>query len=126
MESSSRQNTGIRWEWSKKAGLQKIRKTGIEKNGKWLRKQNVEVLNEPVRNPDEIAKILFRGKVGSEVLNSLESIIDGIKKAYTPKEQEERFKRMAWSFSTRGLVDNLPPEIVPYLDDRSGHRIFGE
>ena len=114
MDSHDRPVTSERWSWGKKEGLQKVRKTGIKKGDKWLKKQNIEVISTPTKNPDEIAKILFRGKAGAEALNSLESIIDGIKKAYSPKEQAAIFERMAWSLGTRDLANNLPPELAAY------------
>ena len=114
MDSHDRPVATERWSWGKKDGLQKVRKTGIQKGDKWLKKQNVEVINKPTRNPDEIARILFKGKAGPEALNSLESIIDGVKKAYSPDEQAAIFERMAWSLNTRDLDDNLPPDLAPY------------
>lgn len=114
MDSHDRPVATERWSWSKKDGLQKIRKTGIQKGDKWLKKQNIEVINEPTRNPDEIARILFKGKAGPEALNSLESIIDAVQKAYSPDEQAAIFERMAWSLNTRDLDAKLPPELEPY------------
>lgn len=116
MDDQERPVTLERWRWSKVGGLQKVRKTGIKnkKTGKWLKKQNVEVLTDPVRDPDEIARILFKGKAGAEALNSLESIIEAVKKAYTKKAAEAFFERIAWSLGTAGLTTGLPPEIEKY------------
>ena len=103
-----------RWSWGKKDGLQKILKSSIKKGDKWLKKQDVKVISNPTRDPNEIAKILFKGKVGAEGLNSLETIIDSVKKAYSPGEQHPIFKRMAWSLNTRDMDAKLPPELEPY------------
>jgi len=116
LDSFDRPVSTERWSWGKKDGLQKIRRYSVEKDGKWLKGQKSEALNKPTRNPDEIAKILFKGKAGADALNSLESIIDAVKKAYSPEEQETIFGRMAWSLGTRDMDANLPPELEPYKD----------
>lgn len=116
MDDQDRPVTLVRWRWGKAGGLQKVRKTGVKnkKTGKWLKKQNVEAITDPVKDPNEIAKILFKGKAGAEALNSLESIIDAVKKAYPKKAAEAIFERIAWSLGTAGLTDELPPEIEKY------------
>jgi len=116
MDDHDRPISLVRWRWSKVGGLQKVRKTSIknEKTGKWLKKQNVEELTDPVRDPNEIARILFKGKAGTEALNSLESIIEAVKKAYPKKAAEAIFEKMASSFGTVGFTEGLPPEIEKY------------
>ena len=116
MDDHERPVSEERWRWSKVGGLQRVRKTGIknEKTGKWLKKQNIEELTDPVRDPDEIARILFKGKAGAEALNSLESIIEATKKVYSKKAAEAIFERIAWSLGTAGFTSGLPPEIEKY------------
>lgn len=114
MDSHDRPVTTERWSWGKKEGLQKVRKTGIQKGDKWLKKQDIEVISTPTKDPDEIAKIFFKGKAGSDALNSLESIIAAVQSAYSPDEQAAIFERMAWSLNTRGFDVKLPPELEPY------------
>ncbi len=108
----------VRWAWGPKGGLQKVRKTSIrnEKTGKWLKKQNTELLTEPIKTPDKIVEILFKGKVGSEALNSMESIIDAVKKTFSNKEMQSIFKKMADSLESRKLDKvGLPAEIQKYI-----------
>jgi len=114
MDSHDRPVAAERWSWGKKEGLQKVRKTGIKKGDKWLKKQDIEVISTPTKNPNEIAKILFKGKAGAEALNSLESIIAAVQVAYSPDEAAAIFERMAWSLNTRDLDAKLPPELEPY------------
>ena len=44
MDSHDRPVAAERWSWGKKEGLQKVRKTGIKKGDKWLKKQDIEVI----------------------------------------------------------------------------------
>lgn len=108
-----------RWSWGQKYGLQKIRKVGIKnsRTGEWIKRKDVVRLSDPVKDPDEIAKILFRGKAGAEALNSIESVIDAVKIAYNKKEAEEIFKAMTRSMDERGLIagESTPPELEKYL-----------
>lgn len=108
----------VRYAWGPKGGLQKVRKTSVrnEKTGAWLKKQNTELLTEPVKDPNKIAEILFKGKVGAEALNSIESIIDAVKKTFSGKEIQSIFKAMANSLESRGLTNSgLPSEIQRYV-----------
>lgn len=109
----------IRYAWGPKGGLQKVKKTSIrnKKTGKWLKKQNTELLTDPVKDPNKIVQILFKGKAGAEALNSMESIIDAAKKTFSGKEIQSIFKAMADSLESRGLLDDtkLPSEIQQYI-----------
>ena len=102
--------------WSRLAGLQKVKRSSIknEKTGKWLKKQNTEVLSEPTRDPEEIARVLFKGKAGADALNSLESVIAAVQKAYSPKETAEVFQRITQNLQSRDQAENLPPELEQY------------
>lgn len=105
-----------RWQWSVKHGLIKVRKESRtnENTGKTIKAQSLTPTNKGTKNAAQIAKILFKGKAGAEALNSMESIIDAIKKSYTPEEAAVIFERMAWSLSTRSLDKELPPELEQY------------
>lgn len=110
----------IRWKWSPIEGLFKVeRESRKNPKGEWIKKQYDVPLNTPTKNPAEIAKILFKGKAGVEALNSLESVIDAVKKAYTPDQQQKIFKKTATNFmdSLRGNEDRsiYPPEIKKYM-----------
>lgn len=86
-----------RWQWGAKNGLVRVRRTSRKnkRTGDWVKKQDTEVIGKPITNADEIAKIIFRGKAGSEGLNSVESIIDGAKKGYSEEELQQLYKNMA-------------------------------
>lgn len=112
----------VRWQWGLKHGLVKVRKSSRKnKNtGKWIKKQDTEILGEPVTDPAKIAKVLFKGKAGPEALNSMESILDASKKAYNPKELDGIHRKLGQTLSY-GNVDmvtdfDIPKEIVPYLE----------
>jgi hypothetical protein len=111
----------IRWKWSPNDGLIKVRRTSRknDKTGKWLQKQDEEILGKPYKNANDIVKVLFNGKVGADVLNSAESIVEAVKKAFDKATQEEIFKQMAKNFSQHHDIGkkpfDYPPEIAQYM-----------
>ncbi len=111
-----------RWMWGQKNGLTRIHRTSQrnKRTGDWLKKQNTEQLTKPLKDPAKIAEILFRGKAGPEALDSIETMVDAIKKAYSKKEQNAIFADMANAFQNDNLVDAakgfvFPKEIKQYI-----------
>ena len=112
----------VRWQWGLKHGLVKVKKTSRKnKNtGKWIKKQDTEILGKPVTDPKKIAHVLFKGKAGPEAINSMETILDAAKKAYNPKELDAIYQKLGQTLSY-GNVDmvtgyDIPKEVVPYLE----------
>lgn len=86
-----------RWQWGGKNGLVRVHRTSRKnaKTGGWIKKQDTEVIGEPITNADEIAKVIFRGKAGKEALNSVETVIDAAKKGYSEDELQQLYKKTA-------------------------------
>ena len=114
--------SSVRWQWGLKHGLVKVRKSSRKnkKTGKWIKKQDTEILGEPVTDARKIAQVLFKGKAGAESLNSMETILDAAKKAYSPKELDAIHRQLAQTLSY-GNVDmitdyDIPKEVAQYLE----------
>lgn len=112
----------VRWTFGQKNGLVKVLRKSVksERTGKWIKKQQTDLVTDPLKDPAKIAEIMFRGKAGPEALNSLETILDAVKKAYSKKEQAAIFADMAAAFEDTGLYDVktgfvVPKEIKQYL-----------
>lgn len=109
----------VYWAWGPKNGLVKARKTSRrnERTGKTVKKQDIELLSEPVKDPAKIAEVLFGGKAGPEALNSFESLFDAVKKAFPKKQQNEVFQQVANMLENDGLKDGYkyPKEISQYF-----------
>jgi hypothetical protein len=112
----------IRWLWGMKNGLVRVRKYSRknERTGEWVKKQDQELLSEPLKDPAKIAEIIFKGKAGPEALDSVETIIEAVKKAYSKKEQDKIFGDIVKTFKTHWPEDTLrgfqlPKELKPYL-----------
>lgn len=112
----------IRWQFGAKSGFVRVKKTSRrnEHTGGWVKKQDTEIIGKEIRDPKKIAKILFKGKAGPEAMNSMESIIEAVKKAYSKEEVEEFYKGLAQSLSNAGgdLISgyDIPKEILRYVD----------
>lgn len=111
----------VHWMWGMKHGLAKVRKSARKnkRTGEWIKKQETELLSEPIRDPAKVAEVLFRGKAGPEALESVETIIDAVKKAYKKKEQEKIYGDMARMFDSHFPEDlrsrfELPKELKQY------------
>lgn len=108
----------VRWSWGPKGGLQRVRKKSKpHPKGGWTKKQETEVLGDSTTDPKTIAKIMFRGKAGSDALHSVETVIDAVKKAYNKQEQESIYKEMARMYIENDLVDgfDIPAEVKKYV-----------
>lgn len=112
----------VRWQWGLKNGLVKVRKSSRKnKNtGKWVKKQDTEILGEPVTDPKKIAHVLFKGKAGPEAIDSMETIIDAVKKSHTPKETDAFYRKLAQtlSYSNIDMITgyDIPAEVAQYVE----------
>lgn len=111
----------VRWSWGMKNALVKVKKTSRKnaQTGKYVKAQDTEILGEPVKDPKKVAHILFKGKAGPEALESLETIIDAVKKSYSKQEQEEAYAKIAEAFANANgnLIDGFefPKEIEQHV-----------
>ena len=112
----------VRWMWGQKNGLVRVRKYARknERTGEWVKKQEQELLSKPIKDPAKIAEVMFKGKAGPEALNSVETVIDAVKKAYSKKEQEQIFADIVKTFKTQASEEELraftmPKELKQYL-----------
>jgi hypothetical protein len=118
LDTYKRPITQVRWKWSPK-GFMRVQKTSefdFEHNC-WRKKQNEDTLDGPYFDPAVIAKLLFKHNGKPEDLNSLETIIDAVKRNFTLEEQNRVWERMARNFTDWKDGNNFiyPPEIEPYL-----------
>jgi hypothetical protein len=113
-DSYNRPITQVRWKWSPK-GFMRVQRTSKYNfdNETWMKKQDEDILDGPYHDPEYITKIIFP-KGG--ILDSLETIIEGVKKNYTEKQQSAIWERMAANFMDwkDGRNFTYPPEIEPY------------
>lgn len=107
------------WKWSGTHGLvrviRKVKKN--KKTGEWLKGQEDIPVGDSVRNADEIAKILFKGKAGKEALNSLESVVNAVDKIFPEKEKEDFFKRLAYGAMKENGWEEMeyPEQVKKYM-----------
>ena len=112
----------VRWQWGLKNGLVKVRKSSRKnkKTGKWIKKQDTEILGDPITDPKKIAHVLFKGKAGPEALNSMETILDASAKAYNPKELNAIHQKLAQtlSYSNVDMITgyDIPKEVAQYVE----------
>jgi hypothetical protein len=115
----------LRWKWSPNDGLVQVRRTSRknERTGEWIKKQDDEMLTSPEYMAENIAKILFKGKVDATALNSAESVIAATKLAYDEATQSEIYERIAFNFKTHRVEQNkqyvYPPEIMKFMEKDS-------
>lgn len=110
----------IRWKWSPTQGLLKIERKAHRnaRTDRWVKTRKDIPTGESYRKPEDIVKILFNGEVGTDALNSVESLIDAVHKVYDPQVAETIFKRMADGFKrvSRGAEFDYPPEIERHME----------
>lgn len=112
----------IRWKWSPRDGLLKVKRISRrnDKSGKWLKTQKDIALSEPIKDPDEIANVLFFGNESSLVLVSAESLINAVKAHYPEEVAELIFAKMAENFTSHYDIGpkqwSYPKEISVHLD----------
>lgn len=114
--------SSVRWQWGLKNGLVKVRKSSRKnKNtGKWIKKQDTEILGDPVTDPKKIAHVLFKGKAGPEALDSMETVVDAMEKSHTPKEMDAYYRMLAKTLNY-GRIDlvtgyDIPKEVLQYVE----------
>lgn len=102
MDSFNRPIEQLRYQFSPTNGLTKIiRKSKKNKKGEWTKGQDTEIIGKPVKDPKMIAKMLFGPGAQPDIFNSLESMVEGVKK-YLPEKSEEIFRDFL-----RGLPEGL-------------------
>lgn len=113
-----------RWKWSPTTGLVKIKRLSYKnkQTGDWVKKQKDVELDQPIRDPAEVASVLFNGKAGPDALDSLETIVDAVSTSYDAATAQKIFSTMAHSVEeahTRQKMDTsgfeFPDEIKKYM-----------
>ena len=114
----------IRWKWSAKTGLSRIRRKYNERkegNG-YAKTAKEEQFGESLYAPADIARVLFKGKYNDKYLTSLESILDAIDGVYgndDPEFTEQIYQRMAKYFQEHHDLKkydwDYPPEIKRHV-----------
>jgi hypothetical protein len=105
----------IRWKWSPK-GLMKVKRISKQKaDGSWNKEQIDIDLKQTITDPALIAKTLLQGTVDD--MNSLETIVAAVNRAYSDAYKTLMFQRMAQNFSEKAVLEEYtyPPEIAQYL-----------
>ena len=87
----------IRWKWGPK-GLIKVNRCSKEIDDQWSRKQFDEVIEGPLYDPEQIARILLPVDGTEANLESLETIMEAVKRNYGMVDQERIWKRAASNF----------------------------
>ena len=104
-----------RWMWSPADGLVRIKRTPVPKaNGQgYTKKNNNEIIGDPIKDPDGIAKAL--GLNSAKDLNSYESLKQAIETNYP----EELVQKVLDSFAQNGQVKDIgvPPELRSQADN---------
>ena len=104
-----------RWMWSPADGLVRIKRTPVPKaNGQgYTKKNNNEIIGDPIKDPDAIAKAL--GLNSAKDLNSYESLKQAIETNYP----EELVQKVLDSFAQNGQVKDIgvPPELRSQADN---------
>lgn len=108
----------VRWKFGSNGFIKVNRNSVTDANGFWMRKQTDRVLEGPITDPVEIAKLLFsddRATPGDLV--SLETIVRAVKQYCGLVEQERVWQQMAHNFTDWKYGKNFvyPPEISKYL-----------
>lgn len=104
-----------RWMWSPADGLVRIRRTPVPKakGDGYTKKNSNEIIDEPIKDPEEIAKAL--GLNSAKDLNSYESLKQAIETNYP----EELVQRVLDSFAQNKQVQDIgvPPELRSQADN---------
>lgn len=90
----------IKYKFTPKKGFLKVLiKSLKDKKGQYLKKQQEENLSVPLKDIDLVAKTIFGRSANKNIFNSVESLVDGIKK-YLPEVSEAIFKDFAETIKT--------------------------
>ena len=113
-----------RWKWSPNVGLVKIKRLSYKnkQTGNWVKKQKDVEIEDPVRDPKDVAAVLFNGKANADALDSVETIVSAVTKSYDKSTAEQIFQTMATGFKQTHQRQNMnpsqfefPPEIQKYM-----------
>jgi len=102
-----------RFMWSPSDGLIRVERTPVPKKsgGGYTKKNNNKIIQGPWKTADEIAEILNLGS--ADALYSLETLVDAVKKTYSPDVQTKIFT----DFATNHVVQDIgvPEELGEYI-----------
>jgi hypothetical protein len=108
----------IRFKWSPK-GFLKVKRSSQKdpRTGAWMKKRVDEILYGPVFSPEKIAEILFPVAGTVSDLESLETIVEAVKRNYNIEDQHRIWQRIAKNFADwkEGKLFEYPDEIGQYL-----------
>lgn len=111
-----------KWKWGPKGLLRVVRTSRQKANGAWLKTQTDTIVDGPYKDKDFIARTLFPEDGTPDDMNSLETIIDAVKRNYNLKLQNAIFKKIAEKLSENNdaMYFKYPPEIEQYfaVDDK--------
>ena len=111
-----------RWMWSPTDGLVRIKRTPVaKKNGEgYTKKNNNEIVQEPIKTADAIAKALGLGN--AEDLNSYESLKAAIEKNYEPAMVQKILDGFAKNGQVQdiGVPDDLKTEELDRIQELAG------
>lgn len=112
----------IRWKYGPNGFTKVHRKSQKDRNGIWMRKQNDTILEGPIKDENVIRNILFPVSSLPTDLDSLETLMDAVKRNYGMTDQERVWKRSASNFTdwNQGKLFKYPSEIAKYIptDDK--------
>lgn len=120
----------IRWKWSNKTGLSKVRRyyplrkvgqTARPSTTGYVKTSKEEVLEGGYFEPAEVANVLFRGQLDDKYLTSAEKVIEAVGIVYNAddKTREAIYAKMAKYFlehhDLKTKAWDYPPEIKRYI-----------
>lgn len=107
----------IRWIFGPN-GFARVNRVSVKgRDGTWLKKQQDTVVEGPYKSPYDIRNILFPYSSHLNDLDSLETLMDAVKRNYGMVDQERVWKRTASNFSDwdQGKLFEYPIEISRYF-----------
>lgn len=107
----------IRWKFGQHGFSQIFRYSVKDKHGHWKKKQEDIILAGPYTNPQTIRGILFPYDTRKDDLDSLETIMEAVKRNYGMTDCERVWRRAAENFLTWKDGENFiyPDEISKYF-----------
>lgn len=107
-----------RWKWGPNGLFRVYRESKRNvKTGKYIRKQDDTIISGPHKDPVSIANILFRQGTAQD-LDSLETVINAVKRSYPLSAQADIWKRIGKHFNEwkDGKSFHYPDEIQPFIE----------
>lgn len=107
----------IRWKWGSNGLIQVHRHSVKDKRGHWKQKQEDTILAGPYFDPKTIAGILFPQSNPENIFDSMETVMEAVKKNYGMVDCERVWRRSAQNFYNwpEGKLFEYPPEIASYI-----------